>query len=298
MKVKSPSKIKLSAKQKLRLTFLFAGIMCAGLFVFSIITPKANTKDPGNSKKATHTPTPTATITPTATCTPTPTPTNTPTPTPVIPLLENEDEEIDTLVKAYFDAKLSGNKEDFRNIVSNYDIIDYDLMQTEYQYIVKFDNFHIYSKKGETGSELEYILFVSYDLTILTIDVPVPELTRLVVLRTEPDENDETHLVIDTDSLNDTQQAYVTDAMTHADVIKLLSDEQVRMQNALDANEALKSIWDKLHPAPTPTPEPTEEPTPTPSAEPSPTGTQAPSGTPAPTGTSAPTKAPTPTPKK
>ncbi len=254
MSVKSPSKNKLSAKQRLRLSFIFAGIMCAGLLVFSIFTPEFKRGAQG-SKNTEVTPTlsPSPTPSPKPTSTPTPTPTNTPTPTPVIPLVKNEEAEIENLVKKYFDAKLSDDKSKFEGLVTNFDILDFDYIQKQYQYVISLDNFQNYVVKGVEGSELEYVLFVCHDLHIVTIDnTPVPELTRLIVVKSEPDENGETHLLIDTNPTSEAQSAYITDIMSHDDVTQLYLDVQQRLFEASEKDEKLKDILNKLYPSQTP----------------------------------------------
>lgn len=242
---KNPKRI--TAKQKLRLTFLFAGIMCAGLLFFSIYTPglrNSGKTGPTNGPSVPPTQGPSSTDTPT----PTPTSTPTPTPTPIIPLEQNDDEELADIVERYFNAKLSGSKEDLLGIVSDYDSIDYDYIERANEKVENYSNFKIHKVVGREGSELDYILFVNFDLKILTIDAPIPHLSRLVVVQGDPDENGKTHPVLLSGSLNDIQGAFVSEIMEHEDVNQLINETKQRLLDVANVigNEKLMELLEKL----------------------------------------------------
>jgi hypothetical protein len=239
-------------KTKITLT-LAVGLLLGALF-FSIITLPVGTisGQPGPSK-ATPTPTNTVSPTPTVSLTPTPTPTSTPTPTPtptpVEPFVRNEDEKIVDVIRGYCTAKLPdkiNNIENFRPYVNNIENVKQNksYYERQYQLAESADNFEIYTISGKYG--LEYIAFVVYDLKIKSIEVTSLEATLLQLVRTEPDENGETRLVVNTELLTDEQREYQNEVQTHQDFYELYLNFWQRDFEKVQQNESYAKVWYNL----------------------------------------------------
>jgi len=198
-------------------------------------TPEALTQAPP------ATPTPSPTLTPTPTSTPTPTPTSTPTPTPN-PLLTNAYSEVNKLVEAYYGAKLSGEADDFASLVSDTTTIDTDYLHIQYNLVKDFSNFTCYTKNGI--SEIAYVVYVSYDSKIVTIDTPVPTLDRITLVYA--DDGSGKLLINTAPELSAEANAYLDELSTHADVQEMYRRETERFEAAIDSDPELQQLYNRL----------------------------------------------------
>lgn len=202
------------------------------------LTPDANDDD-----ALTATPTPLSSPTPAAPATPTPspTPTCTPTPTPN-PLLTNAYPEINSLVETYYDTKLSGEAEDFSSLVSDPSAIDVDYLHIQYGLVTEFSNFTCYTKNGI--GEVAYVVYVSYDSKIVTIDTPVPSLDRLTLVYAEDGSG---RLLINTaPTLSDEVTAYCDELFAQADVQDMYTRESQRFEAAIASDPELQQLYNRL----------------------------------------------------
>jgi len=180
---------------------------------------------------------------PTKIPTPTPSPTATPSPTPTPnPLLTNAFPEINSLVEEYYDAKLTGEATAFDNLVSDPSAIDIDYLHIQYGLVTDFSNFTCYTKNGI--NEIAYIVYVSYDSKIVTIDTPVPILDRLTLVYADDGSG---RLLINTaPALSDEVTAYCDEIFTHDDVRRMYSEETERFENAIASDPALSQLYNRL----------------------------------------------------
>lgn len=183
------------------------------------------------------------TITPSVTPTPspTPTPTSTPTPTPN-PLLTDAYPEVNKLIEAYYDAKLSGEADDFVPLVSDTTTIDTDYLHIQYKYVKDFSNFTCYTKNGI--NEIAYVVYVGYDSKIATIDTPIPTLDRLTLVYADDGSG---KLLVNTASESSAEAtAYLDELSAHADVQELYRRETERFDAAIDSDPELQQLYNRL----------------------------------------------------
>lgn len=173
--------------------------------------------------------------------TPTPAPSATPTPTPN-PLLTNAYAEINTLVEEYYKAKLTGELSSFDNLVSDPSTIDTDYLHIQYALVTDFENFTCYTKNGI--NEIAYIVYVSYDSKIVTIDTAVPILDRLTLVYA--DDGSGKLLVNTAASLSDEVTAYCDEIFTHDDVREMYQKETERFENAVASDPDLSQLYNRL----------------------------------------------------
>ena len=173
--------------------------------------------------------------------TPSPTPSATPTPTPN-PLLTNAYAEVNTLIEEYYQAKLSGDAAAFDNLVSDPSAIDIDYLHIQYSLVTDFSNFTCYTKNGI--NEIAYIVYVSYDSKIVTIDTPVPILDRLTLVYA--DDGSGRLLVNTASTLSDEVTAYCDEIFSHEDVRQMYSKETERFENAIASDPDLQQLYNRL----------------------------------------------------
>lgn len=181
--------------------------------------------------------------TPTPTISPTPTPTSTPTPTPNL-LQTNAYPEVNELIDAYFDAKLSPEDADFDSLVIDPSLIDMDYLQLQYGLVTDFSNITCYTKNG--FAEIAYVVYVSYDSKIVTIDTPVPALDRLTLVYAEDGSN--RLLVNNVKTLSDEVTAYCNELFTHDDVQQMYAQETARFEDAIASDPELSQLYNRLEP--------------------------------------------------
>lgn len=189
----------------------------------------------------TSTPSPTPTLSPTPTATPTPTSTPTPTPNP---LRTNAYDEVNTLIESYYDAKLSGEADDFEPLVSDLSTIDIDYLHIQYGLITDFNNFTCYTKNGI--ADIAYVVYVAYDSKIVTIDTPVPALDRLTLVYADDGSG---RLLVNTASEHsDEVNAYLDEIAAHNDVKEMYQRETKRFEDALNSDPELGQLYNRLEP--------------------------------------------------
>ena len=172
---------------------------------------------------------------------PTPTPSATPTPTPN-PLLTNAYAEVNALVEEYYQAKLAGDASSFEDLVSDPSAIDIDYLHIQYGLVTDFSNFTCYTKNGI--NEIAYIVYVSYDSKIVTIDTPVPILDRLTLVYA--DDGSGKLLINTAATLSDEVTAYCDEIFTHEDVRQMYSYETERFENAIASDPDLSQLYNRL----------------------------------------------------
>lgn len=145
------------------------------------------------------------------------------------------------MVESYYNAKLSGEPTDFEPLVSDISAIDTDYLHIQYELVTDFSNFTCYTKNGM--GEIAYIVYVSYDSKIVTIDTPVPSLDRLTLVYA-PDGSGT--LLINTAELSDEISAYCDELFSHEDVRIMYQQESKRFEDAVASDPDLQQLQNRL----------------------------------------------------
>ncbi len=258
-----------STRTSMLVLYLFLGITGVGMLVFSAWTPdfsvfsSEQTANPAvehipperSADDETVTPaatlTPTLTPSPTVTPTSTPSPTPSPSPTPANPLVKNGYTEVNELIEDYYQANLGDDVEALTPLVSDISMIDMEIVQKKYSFIVSLKNFNCYTKKGI--GKIVYIVYASFDSEIITINTPAPTLDFLTLVYAEDGSGT---LRINMDALTDEENAYINELREQDDVCELYKSEEQRFFDALASDEALAGLYNNLNPSETVTPEP------------------------------------------
>ncbi len=232
---------------KIAAAYWFAGILFFGAFLFSVFRPDLSKLTPGKGpEQTTSTPTPTGSasdISSTPSATPTATPTCTPSPTPLEPMVLNSNNEVENLVINYYMAKFEMTLEAIEPYVSNISTINIAEVKKDYSLVRSLENFKVYTLKGRAG--LEYVAFVSRDMQLVTLDVPSPEFSILTIVKSEPDENGATKLLVNTDILTDEQNEFINEVLTRDNFLALYNTQLKKSFEAIKASEQMANIWYK-----------------------------------------------------
>lgn len=214
---------------------LSMGIMAIGLisFKFSPAEATAANKDTADITEVTATPTPTAV----------PTPTPVPSPTPVPNVLTELDgtTEIDRLIAAYLEAKLSCDMEQFEGIVSDIAYIDEAYLQQRFATIKSFSDITCYSKRG--AGNIDYVVYYTYYCEIATITSPAISIDRAFVYR-----DDDGRLKIYIGSVDDEVEEALNAMNYDEDVQQLINDAYAQMEAEAAEDENLLAYWLRAFP--------------------------------------------------
>lgn len=230
-------------KYKRMITLLTTCIMGVGMVMFSI-TQQNKTKtdddklsknamatanssgDEDNSSSTLTAPTVTVTVAPTAT------------PTPSNDLLLNKFADINEVVAAFYNAKLTCSEEDFAPILMNADQLDMDRLQRKIEYVKSYQNINCYTKEGI--NEIDYVVFVSYDLELTTIETYAPSIDELRI--TYVDGKPRIYM----GDISEETSNYLKELRSGEDVQVLVSDVISRLEEACAIDENLNEFYQNI----------------------------------------------------
>ncbi|MDE7325756.1 MAG: hypothetical protein K2N63_05700 [Lachnospiraceae bacterium] len=183
---------------------------------------------------------------------PSPTPTKKPTPTPTpIPtpslapeeniLLEKLPEELVSFVEQYFTVRLTGTVKEYRELFYNNGELDEQLANRRVEYIVAYHNLKCYAKRGV--GEIDYVVYVENDVEIATIDTYAPSIDQLFI---KYDEKGNPKLYLYDGSFTQEEEAYYEALRSNPDVVALVEDVNMRLEEAIASDEALRDFFARL----------------------------------------------------
>ena len=214
---------------------LTMGIMAIGLISFKFSPAEATAAN----KSAVDIPDTVATPTPTAVPTPTPVPSPTPVPNTLTKLDGNT--EIDKLIAAYLEAKLSCDMEQFEGIVSDTAYIDEAYLQQRFATIKSFSDITCYSKKG--AGNIDYVVYYTYYSEIATITSPAISIDRAFVYK-----DDDGVLKIYIGTVDDDVEEALNAINYDEDVQQLINDAYAQMEAEAAEDENLLAYWLRAFP--------------------------------------------------
>ena len=185
-----------------------------------------------------------ASTTPTKVPTKAPTATPTVTPVPVDPTLLklNSDIKLNNLVHTYYTALIEVDEETLTSVVTDPSVIKIDQISKTQEYIEDYLNILCYTKPGI--KEGDYVVYVTYDMKITTIDTPAPSVDHLYVTTVD------NKYLLSTDSLNDEELSLLKGYDSASDVIELVQKVNTKLKDAQaadsDLNEFIQNLTNSL----------------------------------------------------
>lgn len=172
----------MSLKYKKMILFITMWIMGIGMLTISFQKPEEAKSVPANASVASKaTASPTQGITAIATNTPTPIPTATPIPEDPTKLKKCDNPKINQLIETFYQAMLDCDEETLTSIITDTSVIDIEKIAKTHEYIEAYDNFVCYTKPGV--KEGDYVVYLTYDIKITTIETYSPSLDRCYVTK-------------------------------------------------------------------------------------------------------------------
>lgn len=210
------------------------GIMAIGLISFKFSPAAATVQD---NSDVTASPAPTPTLAPTAVPSPTPVPTPTPVPNTLTKL--ESDNDIAKLITAYLNAKLSCDREQFADIVSDPSAIDEAYLQQRYEIITSIKDITCYTKKG-TGA-IDYVVYYTYYSDIVTVPFPGISIDRSFVYK---DTEGKWRVYIG--DIDDETEEALNALNFDEDVLQLFRDVYAQIEAEAAEDESIISYWKTL----------------------------------------------------
>lgn len=178
------------------------------------------------------------TATPAPTLSPTPSPT--PKPKPVYDLVENDDPEIDALIRDYYAARINHDIDMLKSLSSDpANVISLSRLAEITEYDEDYRNIKVYTKDGvDKGT---YIVYVYYDTKITGIITLAPNLSKFYIITDE-----EGQLKIFDGEMEADFKEYYDERNNDPDVEKLIDEIYVKMKEAMNSDQDLAEFWSSL----------------------------------------------------
>ena len=226
------SMMKLKLKQKKVILGITCGVMVIGLCALSF-TKKDKGNDAteaGNAQEASATPGATGEATPA------------PTENPVLTgtLEKNAHEDINALIGTYLKASVEADIDTLHTVVSETEQVTKEELQRWYEYVEEIKNIDCYTLPGP--DEGSYIVYVYYEMKIVDIETLAPGLIQLYVCKAEDD-----NYVILINQLDEVIQEARNVALEREDVQNLIATVNNNLNEAVAADEKLKSFVTTLN---------------------------------------------------
>lgn len=157
-----------------------------------------------------------------------------------IPLVENEDGELYTLLATYYNAMAEGDTETILSICSEYSENELLRLQERAKYLEYYPTLEIYTKPGpEAGSTVAYVY---YKLVFVNHAEEVPGFQAWYICT-----NEEGNLYINTTGeLPEDVNDYIVTVSTQADVVELYNKVQVEYNEVITAHPELLTYMQEL----------------------------------------------------
>ena len=157
-----------------------------------------------------------------------------------IPLAENEDGELYTLLATYYNAMAEGDMETILSVCSEYSENELLRLQERAKYLEYYPTLEIYTKPGpEAGSTVAYVY---YKLVFVNHAEEVPGFQAWYICT-----NEEGNLYINTTGeLPEDVNDYIVTVSTQADVVELYNKVQVEYNEVITAHPELLTYMQEL----------------------------------------------------
>ena len=154
-------------------------------------------------------------------------------------LQEDAYEDVNALVKEYFDAMANGDGDKIMQLKSDTSEEELLKLETKSAYIEGYENIKVYTKLGPVDSS--YVAFVSYDINFKDVNTLAPGLTTMYICA-----RDDGSLGIYDGALDENVAQCIKDAATDAEAVDLINRTQVAYNDAIEADADLKKFMDEL----------------------------------------------------
>lgn len=156
-----------------------------------------------------------------------------------VPLSENENGELYTLLATYYNAMAQGDTETILSVCSEYSENELLRLSERAKYLEYYPALEIYTKPGpEEGSTVAYVY---YKLVFENHEEEVPGFQAWYICTNEQGE-----LYINTSELDEEKNSYITTISSQADVVELYNRVQVEYNEVVTAHPELLNYMQEL----------------------------------------------------
>lgn len=157
-----------------------------------------------------------------------------------VPLSENDNEELFTLIATYYNAMAQGDTETILSICSEYSENELLRLSERAKYLEYYPTLEIYTKPGpETGSIIAYVY---YKLVFVNHEAEVPGFQAWYICTDEQGK-----LYINTSEPSDEVNNYIATVSTQADVVELYNRVNVEYNEVVTAHPELLTYMKELN---------------------------------------------------
>jgi hypothetical protein len=173
--------------------------------------------------------------------TPTAFATNTPIPENPNALKKDAYPEINELIETYCKAKVSTDADSIeilKDCVTNASLLDFERISKKVEYITDYKNIHCYSKPGI--GEIDYIVYVTYDIMITKIQTGAPSADVFYITY----QDGKPHIFFF--FFFQKTKNYIDKTNLDTDVQKLSKEADDNLAKAIDMDEDLREFYENL----------------------------------------------------
>ena len=149
------------------------------------------------------------------------------------------DENIINLINSYFQAKRDVNMEMMEPLVSDINQIDQEKLITQAEYVEDYRNIICYSLKNEENGALR--VYIRYDMKLKNIETLAPCLSGVYVTVGSDGKN-----LIYLSALEEHEEEFILAADKNSHVVELQEEVANKLQEAINADEAFKQLYQKM----------------------------------------------------
>jgi hypothetical protein len=150
-----------------------------------------------------------------------------------------EDEEINTLISEYLQAKRDVDMETMESLVSDINQIDQEKLITLAEYVEDYQNIVCYTLDNEdTGAKRVYI---RYDMKLKNIETLAPGLSGVYVTV-----GSDSKYLIYLSALEENEEEFITSADQNTNVISLQEEVEQKLQEAINSDEAFRQFYQTM----------------------------------------------------
>lgn len=153
-------------------------------------------------------------------------------------LKKDEIPTLNELIRTYFTAMENCDVEQYTNVVTG-DEMTQEKLEKKGEFIESYQNITCYTKPGMT--EGTYIAYVYYEVKFYNIDTLAPALSQLYVCS-----NEDGTMYINAGPLDAELSAYINTMSSAEDVLALNAETEEKLETAVNSNEKLTLLIQKL----------------------------------------------------
>lgn len=152
---------------------------------------------------------------------------------------ERLNEQIESLISGYLDAKLADDISAMDDYVSNVDRIDEKKLLAQNQYIESYNNIKCTIKKCQKKNT--YRVYVYYDIKAFDVEQMLPSLSAYYVIK----ENDGSYKIY-FGNVEGSVQKQIEAMDKSSDIIALKNSVQKRLNELISTDEEVRALFDEL----------------------------------------------------